>query len=336
MAIARGITTAMDRALSCIGAAQGPRGQWSGQLRLDRPPHPTKPDMAPPLTALGMLALAGVPHPVAAEVHARSAAHLNATMRPGGLWRYYADIPADSDDSAICALALDGHPGAATQASQASLLALVGRDGRFPTWFQAGWDPAVDAVANAHIVAALGPQLAPGTTVAWLVDVVERAAEVSCSRYYPDPLDLHVALVRGLGRGVGALAPAVAAAASRARRRLQEREQLSAYRLAQAMVVLAASAPGDPTVAEAGEALLAAQLPDGNWPAETLFTAPNSTGPGNWHYQSWMVVTALCVRALWLARDGATGLDPAGAARTGNHSGAAPAGRAQLATTLGQ
>ena len=41
--------------------------------------------------------------------------------------------------------------------------------------------------------------------------------------------------------------------------------------------------------------------PDGTWPAETLFVAGNTARPGLWHYQSWAVVTAMCVRALVVA-----------------------------------
>lgn len=297
---------AMDRALAQIEAALGSRGQWSGDARLDRWPHPTRADMAAPLTALGMLALAGVPHPRAAAVTTRSAEHLLLTIRPGGLWRYYANIPPDTDDTAMCALALGpGHP-EVLSITRSSLLGLHRPDGRFPTWFEPGWQPAVDAVANAHVVAVLGPELAPAATVGWLLDVVARAAEVEHCSYYPDPLDLHVALVRGVGQGVASLLPAVELAADRARDRLAGSAHLTPYRVAQAMVVLAAGDPGAPALSQAVPKLLDSQRPDDRWPADTLFTAGNSAGPGTWHYRSWLVVTAMCVRALWLA-----GSDPA-------------------------
>ena len=93
-------------AVTAIAARLGPRGQWPGWVYADADPTASgRLDLAAPVTALGMLALAGVPLPGVPELLARSGRHLELTVLPGGLWRYYANIPPDTDDSAMCALA---------------------------------------------------------------------------------------------------------------------------------------------------------------------------------------------------------------------------------------
>jgi hypothetical protein len=298
------------QALAAVDAGVGPRGQWPGQVQSDTDPAQRRPDMAAPLTALGMLALRDVPTAQAAALVRRSAPHVELTMRPGGWWRYYANIPPDGDDTAMCALALGReHPSFALSA--ASLGATRRPDGLFPTWLEPGWDPVVDAVANAHIVAVVGPGDHTARTVAWLNDVVAQASETASSAYYRDPLDLHVALVRALRwGGVVGLRDAVGTAARRAAERLALEAHLSAYRRAQAMVVCAAGqglagrgttdGAADVLMASA-EHLLSQRADDGTWPTGVLYVAGNTAGPGVWQYQSWAVTTALCVAALHAA-----------------------------------
>ncbi len=290
-----------ETAVARLAEGLGPRGQWPGWTVPDAAPGEGHRDLSPPLTALGVLALRDLPVPGVPEVIRRSREHIERTVLPGGLWRYYKNIPPDTDDTAMCALALGRDHPAVHGRTAASLAATRLDDGRFPTWFEPGWNPVVDAVPNAHVVAVLGPGPATDAAVAWLLEVVESGREAASSAYYPDPLDLHLALTRAVEAGVDALRPAVETAASRARDRLRT-DALSPYRTAQALAVAAAgSGRGGRAPDEAAQRLVERAGPDGTWPAETLFVAGNTARPGLWHYQSWAVVTAMCVRALVVA-----------------------------------
>ena len=289
------------KAVARLAERLGPRGQWPGWVVPDAAPGSRERDLAAPLTALGVLALLGLDVPGVEEVIRRSREHIERTVRPGGVWRYYGNIPPDTDDTAMCALALGlDHPlvrGRTASALEATRL----ENGLFPTWFESGWNPVVDTVPNAHVVAVIGPGPATDVAVAWLLDVVENGREVACSAYYPDPLDLHVALTRAVAAGVEALRPALECAARRVLGRLQD-EAMSPYRLAQAVVVAAAgSGPGSGGATEGARRLVEIARPDGTWPADTLFVCRDLDRTGLKHYQSEAVVTALCVRALSVA-----------------------------------
>jgi hypothetical protein len=294
---------AARRALAAIAAGLGPRGQWPSWVAADPPTSEGRRDISPPVTALGMLALTGLAAaglPEADSLLVRSRPHLELTVRPDGMWRYYADIPPDTDDSAMCALALGPeHPLRA--ATSAALAATVLPDGRFPTWYAPGWEPAVDAVANAHVVAVLGEGETTAAAVDWLGEVVATGRETASCAFYADPLDVHLAVRRAVDAGVGSLRPALTAAAERAQARLAA-GGLSPYRAAQALLV--ADGTVDEPVARATRAdLIADQEESGRWPRETMFVAGRTDAPGRWLYQSWAVVTALCARALVAARE---------------------------------
>jgi len=290
-----------DLAVNLLANLLGPRGQWPGWVCSEALYEAGRKDISAPLTALGILALRDLPLAGVDDLVRRSREHIELTVQPGGLWRYYANIPPDTDDSAMCALALGlDHPLVAGR-STLSLAALRGADGRFPTWFEPGWNPVIDPVANTHVVAVIGGGPQTAAAIAWLLDVVATGRERAKSSYYPDPLDLHVALVRALEAGVTALRPAVEIAAVRAQERLGT-GGLSPYRIAQAMVVASTAVqPDRPLLKQAAATLAAGADPAGGWPAETLFVCRTGTAGGLLHYQSRAVVTALCLRALVLS-----------------------------------
>lgn len=299
-------------AVDAIAARLGPRGQWPGWAYADADPAATgRLDIAAPLTALGMLALAELPLAGVPEVLAASRRHLELTVLAEGLWRYYANIPPDTDDSAMCALALGpDHPAVVGRTAQA----LTGTrlpNGLYPTWFTPGLNPVIDPVPNAHVVAVLGPGPATDDAVAWLIEVVAAGTEVADSVYYLDALDLHIALTRAVAAGVEALRPALAAASARAHARLLA-DGLSPYRTAQAIIVASHAEEADAVLlADAADHLLASRHATGLWPSDTLFVAGNTDAPGWWHYQSDAVTSALCARALVLA-SGAAGANGPG------------------------
>lgn len=282
-------------AVAAIESVVGPRGQWPGWVVLENAVEESSRDMAPPLTALGMLCLDGVPG--AQSVLNRSRQHLELTVLPGGVWRYYANIPWDSDDTAMCALALGAHDPIVAD-TRVSLAAARTASGRFLTW--PTWPPdqqGVDAVANAHVVAVLGATPDTADAVGWLTGLVEQEAEVDNCCYYPDPLDLHMAVARAVAAGVEGLRPALVLAGRRAVGRLAD--TTSAYRLAQMVVVALASGIPPSHLGEAGQRLADMQDRDGFWAAETLFYAVSTREfGGRALYTSQAVTTALCARAL--------------------------------------
>jgi hypothetical protein len=280
-------------ALDVVAASLGPRGQWPSWAITEPSPGPGERDISPPITAMGMLAVQGLAE--ADDLLARSRMHLELTVLPGGMWRYYANIPPDTDDSAMCALALGPRHLIAEQ-TRATIAATVLPDGRFPTWFEPGWHAAVDAVPNANIVALLGEVEETAAAVEWLVTVIETGHEVQSSLFYIDALDLHLAIRRAVDAGVTSLRSSLAIAQERARQRIAA-GGLSPYRCAQAVAV-AQGTLDQPLRDSAHAALLDTRTPDGTWPRETLFVAARADGPGRCLYQSWSVVTALCARAL--------------------------------------
>lgn len=293
--------TVAEAAVAGIAARLGRYGQWRGESVLEHPASHPQRDVAAPLTALGVLALQGLDLPGVAAVVARSREHVRLTMLPDGMWRYYRTIPPDTDDTAMCALALGIDDPAVRRLTTPALAATRCPDGRFPTWTEPGWAAVVDAVANAHVVAVLGAGDATAAAIAWLDDVVASGAELAASTYYPDALDLHVALTRAVRAGVRELRPAVEAAAVRARDRLRDAD-LSPYRTAQAVVVAAEAARRDGMLAtelhRAAGRLLDARIDAARWAPETLFVATDTETGLRRLYRSEEVVTALCVRAL--------------------------------------
>lgn len=279
-----------EQALGRLAEALGPRGQWPGCVVPTVSGVAPMRDLSAPLTALGVLALRGVEG--AEPIIERSLEHIRLTVRPGGMWRYYANVPVDTDDSAMCALAL-GPDDPIVADNRATLATLRQSDGLFPTWVELGWTPCVDAVANAHVAGVLGDGPLTERAVAWLNRIVTEGREADHCIFYPDPLDLHMAVTRAHAAGVHGLSTAVGIAAMRARDRLRT-DDLSAYRVAQAMVVAGAS----DEVASARARLLDLRQDDGTWPADTLYVAGNTRHGGLWQYQSWAVVTALAIRAL--------------------------------------
>lgn len=288
--------SAISAGVDAISASLGPRGQWPGTVVPEAAPHESRRDLAAPLTALGVLCLRGTPGSDA--VVAESLEHIRATALTGGVWRYYANIPWDTDDTAMCALALGPeHPTVAETVGTLRGLTLV--EGLFPTWVEPGWAPCVDAVVNAHIVALLGEEPTTTAAIAWLTRVVENASEGQHCAFYPDPLDTHMAITRAVNAGVAVLGPALMSAADRALDRLAA-GGLSAYRTAQAVVVAATAGRADPSrLHPTIDMLLHSQEHSGMWPAESLFTVASTEDYGGAvHYTSAAVVTALCVRAL--------------------------------------
>jgi hypothetical protein len=291
------VIPAVVSALAAIDASLGSSGQWSGEFGVVGDPDGMRKDSSPALTAQGILALWDVGP--AAALRERSREHVRRTVLPGGLWRYFANIPADVDDSAMCALAL-GDDARETAQTGARLLSLQTREGRFPTWFEPGWDPAFDAVTDAHALAWIGASKSTHATAEWLRDIVLAEGESRHLRFYRDALDLHVALCQALDRGVALVGPGVAAAAARAETSLND-GNLSSHRRAQAILVaLHGSAPST-AIGAAVDRLVAQQSPDGLWEPEVLYSS-RTVGTGlPVIFRSRTVTSALCVAAIWRA-----------------------------------
>jgi len=297
------LDAAVDAGLGDVAARLGRGGQWPSRRheRADRT-DAGRHEISPCVTALGVLALAGVAHPLVDTIRRRSRAHLAGTMQPPGLWRYYGDFPCDVDTSALAALAL-GHPFLAEGRYAPALVGARLGDGRFRIWMVPG-DPVAgepDVVANANAVAALGQRPEIDPAVRWITDVVDQGRAAEAAWYYRDELDLALAIQRAVDGGVVALRRSAQASARRAAVRLgRDAATLSPHRLAQAIVAAAwdGFASTDEALARAQALLAAQQRPDGSWPADLFSVGPRPPDPPRFWFVSEAVTTALCVGAL--------------------------------------
>ena len=272
-----------------------------------RPHHP------PFVTALGTMALDGCEHAAVPPLVARSRAFLRACMEPGDLWRYAKALPPDSDDTAICSIALGPPPRPAANVGTI----LRGRDseGRFRTWLG---EPGklfaqADAVVNANILAYLGDRPETRTAQRWLEQLVLETPEAipSAIHYYPHPLDLDIALARANHLQAPVLAELRAPVLARVLAcQNPDGAFVDILRTAQALQALRQLGAFDRTdiVRPALELLLDAQRPDGRWPACLAWIG----GPGYpFAFESAALTTACCVAALTSAGRAAAASAPA-------------------------
>ncbi|MBD0282210.1 MAG: hypothetical protein ICV69_08465 [Thermoleophilaceae bacterium] len=302
---AAALEAGIARGLRAVAGRLGSAGQWPSRRheradRRDEGRHETSPFV----TALGVLALAGVDDSVAEAIRRRSATHLVATMHSPGLWRYYRDLPFDLDTSSIAALALERrHPWLREGRNVPPLLAGRTEDGRFRTWLLPGRPNAgeIDVVVNANAVALLGERRETVIAVRWVADVAERRRAQESSWYYRDSLDLTLAIQRAADADVGGLRGAAHVCAVRAAARVEgDAAALSPHRLSQAIIAASwdPSACDPAALAHARARLLACQLWDGSWPAGLLYVGAEPPAPPIFWFSSQTVTTALCTRAL--------------------------------------
>ena len=279
-------------------------GAWPTNVYNIHAPFSSSEEHYPPfIVALGAVSLDTCGHPDAAPMAARSRAYLHDVVEPGQLWRYIHFVPPDTDDTAICSLATGPH--AAPLANVESILAQRDGAGRFRTWIPTPTDPVklfneADPVVNANIVAYLGDRPETRPALNWLREVgVGTSAQIADTiHYYPDPLDLDIALARA-----GELqAPLLAELRRPAVDRIlacqsANGEFLDAMHTGQALTALDRLGELHRTeaVRPAMERMFATQRANGSWPGCVAWLG----GPGlPFAFESAALSTASCIEAL--------------------------------------
>ena len=255
------------------------------------------------------ISLLEVRHDAAAEMVPRAAEFLRSEMLPGGLWRFWTashpgspGIPPDTDDTACIAHLLQ-QLGIPFPDNRASLLGNRSPQETFYTWilprprhllhpgawhlfrrsakareavaifFRSGQEPpdplGVEAVVNANALLYLGDGPHTSCVSRWLADVVRQGRATSSDRYYQSEYALFHALARCIEHGVASLQDLSAVMVRRIE--ASEPAALPALECALAACALSILAPASPSLPALIECLLAAQQPDGGWPARVFY-----------------------------------------------------------------
>jgi hypothetical protein len=297
----------VDAAFDALSSSLGRVGQWRLSVRpLGAPNERAVPEIAPFLTALGMLALAPSSDERARALRARSGEHLERTVQGPSLWRYYRDTPCDADDTSLAALALGReHPLVRGRPSAGPLIANRTSQGLFRTWML--WPPAqaaerddapmLDVTVNANVVALLGERTETRAAIEWIRSCIFSGTEAANSWYYRDPLAVHLAAQRAVDAGVQSLQAAADTAAFRAMQLLDNRMAAEPHRLALAALVATWGSHrlSRATCRWVRSRLLAAQHRDGTWPPGIAYFGIAPPGEPTLEFRSAALTTALCV-----------------------------------------
>ena len=301
----RSVREAIALGLRFLQDAVGADGAWPVRRYANRELAGPGSVEAPPFVAgLALLALRECDDPVAGRLRRRTRTFLHACMEYPGVWRYWPRLPPDLDDTAICSLAATPHLWLLLARNVELLLACRDPEGRFRTWMagpeqvSAAWNP-VDSVVNANVVAYLGDRPETRAAQRWLATLVAEGGERDLAlRYYPDPIDLYVAMARACSLAppvFARLRPALAA------RILSCRQPEGGFgdvmRTAQALTALHRLRAADraEVVRPALDRLRAAQRSDGGWPECLAWLGQPGTALG---FGSEALTTACCIEAL--------------------------------------
>lgn len=285
--MARSLEQAVAEGVAALARMQAADGSFPFFTRT--PPLPWVP-CDPIFATASVLLSAGARLP--RESVEPAATYVRGRRRPDGLWQYDAtlDVPPDADTTACSLAALSECCGNRGLEEGADLLRSFWRHdgGPFRTWRVGGmWSQRDrdDAVVNCNVVYALSRLGSPATPAE--LEAVRRLVQRSAggSRYYCAPATIAHALRRA-ELDPGALPPA-ASAPPDARDVLACVEWLCGLRRSDPKLVAR---------------VLAAQEPDGTWPAWPWVTAVGSPKP---LWGSAAVSTALALEALGAADGGA-------------------------------
>ena len=298
--------SSVGRGLAFLDMAVEGNGAWPSRryesLELSGPWHLEYPPFVP---ALGAMALEVCTDPRAEALRSRTRAFLLRRMEYPGVWRYWPGLAPDLDDTAICSLAAGPHPWLLFGTNVAHILSHRDGEGRFRTYMRAEDAPGdarnvVDSVVNANTLAWLGDRPDTRGAQRWLENLIEDGRETGSFHYYPDPMDLYVALARTscVARPLFArLRPTLA-------RRIADRRDPGggfgdALRTAQAISALDMLGEAlEETIRSSVERLIESQRPQGGWSECLAWQGPAPPAPPSAGFASEALTTACCIEAL--------------------------------------
>lgn len=302
---------AVDAALGWLARAQHPTGEIgsvAGPLDAGEPVW--APDSLKFITALAVLALAGIDDPRARTVIDRAVDFLWRERETMCQWRYWSSwneqsdlTPPDADDTACCSMAVATR-GHRTGRNVGVLLAHRDAAGRFRTWLiprgrahgpRYWWSvreelrPAVrrrraelwstteaepddvDGVVNANVLRYLGPR-SPGAAVSWVASLVDDEREDDCDSWHRNRFTLYAALGDARRRGVPGLDRLGPAVVERIADRIDDRGATGPPLDSALALAALQSFDGHPDLCRRlAESLRGRQLDDGSWERSVFF-----------------------------------------------------------------
>ena len=308
------IEQALARAIAFLERTQLPSGEF--RVYAERPGHrEIDPSIFPTAVAAHAISFA----PAAQAMRERAVDYLASEMDPRGLWKHWPrshphhrELPPDLDDTSCASDALR-RSGRSFPENRALLLANRNRRGLFRTWklmaaelrhpivllgffrMTSAKPFDVDAVVNANVLHYLGHSVDTQPVVDHLLAVLRAGNESVCDKWYENPFAIWYFFSRALHR----VAPGAGTIIMERVKRTTARSALD-HALAACTLHYWGHRPDV-------DALLAAQLPSGAWPAAALYhggrkrTGPASFAPPHPDTPSWgseELTTAFCIEAL--------------------------------------
>ena len=258
----------------------------------------------PPFTAAsGFLALESCELSQVEPLRSRTRDYIARLAIYPGVWRYWDSLPPDLDDTAVCSLISDRHIWIFSEMNVECVLSCRDQEGRFRTWIVSPSEAdedlnSIDAVVNANVVAYLGDHAETRPAQRWLERLIRDGQEADALVFYPECMDLYVAMVRAARRAPPAFQTLRPTLAERISAGLDSRRDgTDVMRLAQGVTALDvlkevknAGIPED-----AAHRIIQEQGARGGWPGYKVW----QRGPEfPVEFQSEALTTAACIGAI--------------------------------------
>ncbi len=299
------------RGLGFLESSVDENGAWHCiRFNLANPDIPRHFERPPFVSALCALALQSCKDARARAICAATRNYLTSTIEYPGLWRYYRHLPQDLDSTALCSLAIGGHPWLVMGRNIPKILANRDREGRFMTWVLAEDEPDMvssfrieaDPVVNANVIACLGDRPEITDAGQWLTSMIAEDRLDGASKWYPDAVSTYYAAARAMLRARPALDQLRPILAERI---LGLRDGAGAFGniLQTAQAISALYNTGSLRHIDRGQAaerFISQQREDGSWPELLAFgdQALKWGMIGQIGHGSESVTTAFCIEAL--------------------------------------
>ncbi len=258
----------------------------------------------PPFTAAsGCLSLESCDLPQVESLRSRTRDYIARLAIYPGVWRYWDHLPPDLDDTAICSLISGRHVWIFLGMNVEQILCFHDQEGRFRTWMvprsvaDANWNN-VDAVVNANVVAYLGDRAETRLAQRWLERLVMDGREADALVFYPECMDLYVALARAARRASPVFENLCPTLVERISAGLNaRRNSIDIMRLAQGVTALdvLGEVPRDGIPESAADRIMQEQNVGGGWPGCKAW----QRGPEfPVEFRSEALTTASCIGAI--------------------------------------
>ncbi len=299
--ITRALGDARRRGLEFLEGTVRSDGAWPSTLI--KVEGKTKEEHSPCTAALGLLSLESCDLPQVESLRSRTRDYVARIAIYPGVWRYWDHLPPDLDDTVLCSLVSDRHIWIFLGMNVECILSFRDQEGRFRTWMvEADKDldnlNSVDSVVNANVVAYLGDHAETRSAQRWLERLVMDGREADTLVFYPECMDLYVAMARASRLAAPAFQRLCPTLAERISAGLDvRRKSIDVMRLAQGVTALdvLGEAKGAGILEGAADRIVQEQDAGGGWPGCKAWRS----GPKRLiEWRSEALTTASCIGAI--------------------------------------